>query len=229
MQTHQLWPKKPTVLITIHLPSRLGSGRNALSNRHFIMSKHQPLLYKVLYLEDLMSKPGMGLVVARASALALRAAISALPSRAGRKSLSALPVLACTPRQILTPSSIRSAILMKSSSMKPRDVSAGVPMRTPPGMRAEVSPHTAFLFKVIDASSKTRSALEPVRPWGRRSRSIKWFSVPPEIRVWPSSTKRLAQAAAFLRTWAEYNLNSGVATCFNATARAQMVWLWGPP
>ena len=30
-------------------------------------------------------------------------------------------------------------------------------------------------------------------------------------------------------TWIWYALNSGVAACLSATARAPMVWLWGPP
>ncbi len=44
--------------------------------------------------------------------------------------------------------SIRSATLTKSSSTMPRVVMAGLPMRTPPGTMADLSPGTLFLFSV---------------------------------------------------------------------------------
>ena len=42
-----------------------------------------------------------------------------------------------------------------SASTKPRVVSAGVPMRTPPGTSALLSPATLFLFSVMCARSHT--------------------------------------------------------------------------
>lgn len=45
---------------------------------------------------------------------------------------------------------MKSATFSKSASLKPRVVSAGVPMRMPPGTMADLSPGTEFLFSVID-------------------------------------------------------------------------------
>mmetsp|Transcript_19598 Transcript_19598/g.47454 ORF Transcript_19598/g.47454 Transcript_19598/m.47454 type:complete len:256 (-) Transcript_19598:610-1377(-) len=171
----------------------------------------------------------MGCEVARASALILSAAISALPSRAGMKSLSALPDFSCTRMAICTPSHTSSATCSKSASVKPREVSAAVPMRTPPGISAEVSPATEFLLSVIDASSNTFSALEPVSPAGRRSQRTRWLSVPPEMSTRPLLTMRFASAAQFFFTCNAYAANSGVAACLSATHSAAIVWLWGPP
>mmetsp|Transcript_13356 Transcript_13356/g.26314 ORF Transcript_13356/g.26314 Transcript_13356/m.26314 type:complete len:251 (+) Transcript_13356:187-939(+) len=177
----------------------------------------------------LASKPGMGCEVARASALLRRAVMSALLSRWGRKSLRALPDFSWTLMQISIPSLIMSATSSKSASLKPREVMAPVPMRTPPGVMADTSPATEFLLRVMWARSKTFSALEPVMPLGRRSRRIRWFSVPPEMSVWPCLTRRLARATQFFLTWIWYCLNSGCLACSRATASAAMVWLWGPP
>jgi hypothetical protein len=49
----------------------------------------------------------------------------------------------------------------------PRDVMAGAPMRTPPGVMADTSPTTAFLLSVMCARSHTLSILLPVTPCGR--------------------------------------------------------------
>ena len=56
---------------------------------------------------------------------------------------------------IFTPLSMSSATRTKSSSSIPRVVMAGEPMRIPPGISAEVSRGTEFLFSVMCAKSKT--------------------------------------------------------------------------
>lgn len=50
---------------------------------------------------------------------------------------------------------MKSATRRKSASVKPRVVSAGEPMRTPPGTTADLSPGTLFLFSVMAAMSST--------------------------------------------------------------------------
>ncbi|KAA6419642.1 MAG: hypothetical protein FRX49_10366 [Trebouxia sp. A1-2] len=67
----------------------------------------------------------------------------------------------------------KSAILTKSSCLKPLVVRAGVPMRTPPGMMADLSPGTLFLLRVMEARSRTLCALAPSTPDGLRSTSIR--------------------------------------------------------
>jgi hypothetical protein len=56
----------------------------------------------------------------------------------------------------------KSATTTKSFSTRPREVRAGVPSRTPPGVKADVSPYTEFLFTVTAARSAAFSTLEPV-------------------------------------------------------------------
>jgi hypothetical protein len=62
------------------------------------------------------------------------------------------------------------------ASFRPREVMAGVPMRTPPGVSADTSPTTAFLLRVMWQRSQAFSTLLPVRPSGRRSHSTRWLS-----------------------------------------------------
>ena len=45
--------------------------------------------------------------------------------------------------------STKSATCLKSSSVKPREVRAGAPMRSPPGIRAEVSPASTTSVMVV--------------------------------------------------------------------------------
>ena len=71
--------------------------------------------------------------------------------------------------------------------------------------------------------------LEPSTPIGRKSSNARWLSVPPETSLTPCSTSRLAMACMFFMTCCWYALNSGLAACFSATARPEMVWLCGPP
>ena len=56
-----------------------------------------------------------------------------------------------------------------------------------------------FLFAVICACTRTRSATFPVNSGNleRKSTSMQWLSVPPDIMLYPMSTKALAMAAAF--------------------------------
>lgn len=78
-----------------------------------------------------------------------RTASSVLLSSAAAKSLRSLPLVAWTVRAILTRRSSNSATRSKSASTKEREVSAGVPRRTPPGLSAETSPATEFLLTVM--------------------------------------------------------------------------------
>ena len=52
----------------------------------------------------------------------------------------------------------------KSDSLRPREVMAGAPMRTPPGASADTSPTTAFLFSVMCTRSHAFSILLPFTP-----------------------------------------------------------------
>mmetsp|Transcript_1936 Transcript_1936/g.4493 ORF Transcript_1936/g.4493 Transcript_1936/m.4493 type:complete len:264 (+) Transcript_1936:103-894(+) len=125
--------------------------------------------------------------------------------------------------------STNCAISSKSFSTRPRLVMAGAPMRRPWGCMADLSPGTVFLLQCRFASSITRSTRAPSTPLSRRSTSTRWFSVPPETRLYPSACIFLASACEFDSTWSWYCLYSGVCACFSATASAQIVWLCGPP
>ena len=48
---------------------------------------------------------------------------------------------------------------------------------------------------------RVRATLEPVRPSGRRSHSIRWFSVPLVVSLYPLPVRNLASACALARTW----------------------------
>src|SRR6218665_1789677 len=75
---------------------------------------------------------------------------------------------------------MNSATFSMSASLRPLDVSAGVPRRRPDGRRALLSPGQVFLFTAMLESSKIFSAFAPSVFIGRRSTRIKWLSVPPE-------------------------------------------------
>src|SRR6218665_2666426 len=78
---------------------------------------------------------------------------------------------------------MNSATFSMSASLRPLDVSAGVPRRRPDGRRALLSPGQVFLFTAMLDSSKIFSAFAPSVFIGRRSTRIKWLSVPPEEEV----------------------------------------------
>lgn len=61
--------------------------------------------------------------------------------------------------------------MRKWSSLKPRVVSAGAPTRTPPGFNAEVSPSTAFLFRVMEVLSQIVCIFAPLNPYSK----INWY------------------------------------------------------
>ena len=94
-------------------------------------------------------KAGMSKEEENASTSARRAATLGLPSRPFFQSFNILPWLACTSKHRSTALPKKSATTTKSFSTRPREVIAGVPMRTPPGDNALASPKTAFLFKVM--------------------------------------------------------------------------------
>mmetsp|Transcript_6521 Transcript_6521/g.14763 ORF Transcript_6521/g.14763 Transcript_6521/m.14763 type:complete len:245 (+) Transcript_6521:14-748(+) len=131
---------------------------------------------------------------------------------------------------IFTARSKYSATRAKSSSPKPLDVNAGVPILIPPGFNADVSPGTVFLLDAMHASSSMRSTLAPSIALELLTfTSTRWLSVPPDTTSYPilcSSSDSLAQ---FFRTCFWYWTNSGVFACFSATDRAPIVWLCGPP
>merc|ERR1711957_1040409 len=62
-----------------------------------------------------------------------------------------------------------SAIFSKSFSTRVRVVMAGAPIRTPPGVTADRSPGTQFLFSVMLTASHIFSNLDPVTLLGFRS------------------------------------------------------------
>ena len=57
-----------------------------------------------------------------------------------------------------------------------------LPSLSPPGTMALLSPGHVFLFTVIEHNSHTLSTRAPSIPFGRRSSSTKWLSVPPNIK-----------------------------------------------
>ena len=79
------------------------------------------------------------------------------------------------------------------------------------------------------AMSRIFSTRAPSMPFGLKSHKIKWLSVPPEDKLYPNSVSFFAKALQFEHTCFWYSLNSGVFATFNATAKAPMVWLCGPP
>ena len=62
----------------------------------------------------------------------------------------------------------RRVMASKSASLKPREVSAAVPMRTAPGLRAFESPWMVFLLSVMPTASHAYCILLPVMPCGLR-------------------------------------------------------------
>ena len=79
-------------------------------------------------------------------------------------------------------------------------------------VRVRVRVRVRVIFRV-------RATLEPVRPSGRRSQSMRWFSVPLVVSLYPLPMRNLASACAFARTCLAYALNSGVATSLSCVAR----------
>lgn len=78
------------------------------------------------------------------------------------KSFKSRPCLFCRSLHSSMASCRNSAICSKSASLRPLDVMAGAPMRTPPGVIADTSPTTAFLFRVMWHRSQHLSILLPV-------------------------------------------------------------------
>ena len=69
-----------------------------------------------------------------------------------------------------------------SAVSRPRVVTAADPMRMPLVTNGDLSSKgTMFLLMVMPAFTSVFSASLPVRPFERRSISIRWLSVPPEI------------------------------------------------
>ena len=85
---------------------------------------------------------------------------------------------------------------------KPRVVPAGVPSRMPEvTVGFSGSKGTPFLLQVMPARPSAVSAALPVSPFGRRSTSIRWLSVPPETMSQPPFTSVSASALAFSTTF----------------------------
>lgn len=87
---------------------------------------------------------------------------------------------------------MNSATWMKSFSLSPLEVRAGVPILKPLGRSALLSPGQVFLFKATLISSRTFSALAPSPLTGRKSTNTKWLSVPPGVKEWYSCKKQLS-------------------------------------
>mmetsp|Transcript_109442 Transcript_109442/g.274135 ORF Transcript_109442/g.274135 Transcript_109442/m.274135 type:complete len:254 (+) Transcript_109442:471-1232(+) len=167
--------------------------------------------------------------MAQASTSLRNCTTSALSAKPASKSFSFLPFSCWTFRAIWQQRSRNSAIFLKCSVVQPRVVIAGEPMRTPPGDSAEASPCTALRFSEMEESSQTFSSFEPVSPWGRKSQSTKWLSVPSLASLWPLDCSVLARVSALATTAWEYSLNSGEATSKSCAARPPIWWLCGPP
>ena len=72
-----------------------------------------------------------------------------------------------------------SPTFLKSFSLNPRDVNDGEPNLIPPGLNADLSPGTEFLFIEISTNSANLSILLPDILFGLKSTNNKWLSVPP--------------------------------------------------
>mmetsp|Transcript_13536 Transcript_13536/g.39232 ORF Transcript_13536/g.39232 Transcript_13536/m.39232 type:complete len:233 (+) Transcript_13536:84-782(+) len=166
---------------------------------------------------------------AQASTLARISLMTSLASIPTTKSFSILPLLAWTALHSSSTSWRKAAICLKSPSPRPLEVIAGAPIRTPPGVIADTSPTTAFLFSVMWQRSHAFSIFDPVTPSGRKSHRIKWLSVPPVTKLYPFATKAAPSAREFLTTCSWYSLNLGVAAHLSAQANAPIWWLCGPP
>lgn len=91
--------------------------------------------------------------------------------------------------------------LMASSSLKPRVVMAGLPKRMPDvtnGFSGSLG--MEFLLQVMWAEPRMASAALPVMFLERKSTSMTWDSVPPEMMRKPRLIKVFANASAFLTT-----------------------------
>lgn len=170
--------------------------------------------------ETAVQIPGYPNFLAQVSTSTFKAAISVSPSSPTSKSFNFLPWLSWILMAILQHLSSNSPILLLSASLHPRVVIAGIPMRTPPGDKAEASPWTAFLFRVIDTASHTFSSFEPVRLCGRKSHNSKWLSVPLVANLCPLDIKTSPNTLVLSTICWEYALNSGVLTSNNCVAKA---------
>ena len=88
-----------------------------------------------------------------------------------------------------------------------------------------------FLLAVMSAATSAFSATLPVSSGYlvRRSTSIEWLSVPPEMILKPRFTSSSASTAAFFLTWRAYSFHSGRRISPKATALAAMTCSNGPP
>ena len=117
-----------------------------------------------------------------------------------------------------------------SSSLKPLEVEAGVPILIPLVTNGLfVSNGIAFLFTVIPTSSSIFSASLPVTPVSVRFTSIRWLSVPPLTSLKPSAISVSARTDAFLTTCSAYVLKLGSSASLKHTALAAIVCIRGPP
>ena len=97
-----------------------------------------------------------------------------------------------------------AATIVISRAPMPREVSAGVPTRTPEVVIGFSGSHgIMFLFTVIPAFPSASSATLPVSFFGRRSTSMRWLSVPPETSRSPALFSPSASTSAFstIRRW----------------------------
>ena len=86
-----------------------------------------------------------------------------------------------------------------SASFIPREVMAGVPMRTPLVMKGDVvSKGMVFLLAVMCALIQKGLELLARHVLLSQIDSMRWLSVPPETRRTPFCVKRSAIAAALL-------------------------------
>ena len=88
-------------------------------------------------------------------------------------SINLAPDVFCIFKAICITLSINSTTFIKSFSLNPRVVKAGVPILIPHGLNADLSPATEFLFIDISTYSHIFSILLPVIFNGFKSINIK--------------------------------------------------------
>ena len=75
-----------------------------------------------------------------------------------------------------------------------------IPMHTPPGLISFLSPFRGFFEMLMFIFSSTFYNFDPLRSWGLKSQTNKWFSEPPVQNLSPVAPIYSARAYVFLMT-----------------------------
>lgn len=157
-----------------------------------------------------MLPPGTGNSLTNSLISFFRLTMSLFPNSSwsvSLKSLSLVPLAFLL--TLLTMSVARSknlTIWTKSAYLHPLVVIAGLPILTPDGIRALLSPGTVFLLRESEVKLASASILPPSVPLLLISIKHKWLSEPPETIWYPLLCKYSTPAFIFLRTYVTISL-----------------------